>query len=125
GGVALHLVERHFLNVAVLLHRVAEALCARLAVVAREGDRHQAYRALVPMMLLERGGERHAGIMGALLVVGDDEGYIVPGHGADIRDHHRDVRLLGEAQDARSGGGIGRRNEDTIDMSRYGVLSVL
>src|SRR6185312_10311527 len=59
GGVALHLVERHFLD-AMLLHRIAEAFGARLAVVARERDGDKADRTLVPVMLLERGGERLA-----------------------------------------------------------------
>src|SRR6185437_7981068 len=82
-------------------------------------------RTLVPVMLLERGGERLAGLVGTLLVVGDDEGDVVAGDRADIGDHHRDVRLLRQAQYAWRGRGIRRRDQDAVHLARDRILRVL
>ena len=105
--------------------RVTEALGAGLAVQAGLRDGDDADAAVLPALLLQRGGERLADAVGAVVVVGDDEGHVVAAVGADVGDHHRDLGLLGELQHARRGGAVGRREHDAGDAAGDRVLGVL
>ena len=125
GGVGLHLLQAGFLGDAGLLHRVAEARGARLAVLARLRDRDEADRAVRPALLLHRRGERLADAIRALIIVGDDERDIFAAVGADVGDDDRDLRARGEREHARRGRAVGRRDRDAGDAARDGVLRVL
>ena len=108
-----------------LLHRVAEAGGARLAVLARLRDRDEADRAVGPALLLQRLGERLADAMRAFLVVGDDERDIFAAVGADVGDDDGNFRARGEREHARRGRAVGRRDRDAGDAARDRVLRVL
>ena len=123
--VGLHLLQSGLLGDARLLHRLAESRGARLAVLARLADRHQPDGAAGPALLLHRRGERLADAVRALEVVGDHEGDVFAGIGADIGDDHRDVRALREAEHRRRGRAVGRRDADAGDAARDHVLRVL
>jgi hypothetical protein len=51
GGVTLHLVESDLFDVTVLVHCLPETVGARLSIVPRQRNRHEAYRTRVPMVL--------------------------------------------------------------------------
>src|SRR5690606_12656962 len=125
GGVALHLLQAGFLaGEAAFLQAVEEALGAGLAVLADLRDGDDADRTALPALCLRRRGERDAGVVGALVVVGGDEGGIVAAIGADIADDDRDIGLLGEGQYARRRRGIGRRDDDAGDAAGDRILRV-
>ena len=125
GRVGLHLLQAGFLGDAGLLHRLAEARGARLAVLARLRDRDETDRSVRPTLFLHRRGQRFADAVRALIVVGDDEGDIFAAIGADVGDDDRDIGARRQRQHARRRRTVGRRDGDAGDAARDGVLRVL
>ena len=69
-----------------------------------------------PLPCLQGFHQHFADLIRALAVVGSDVTDVVPAIRADVGDHHRNLRRLGQLQNCDGGRGIGGGEHNAIDL---------